>query len=92
MTEETPKTGGSNTPAQEIMATLASLTETMKDMAAQLDGVRLELRKANQLNVEKMRFNQFMDTMRSEWVKLAKRLAKEAANATKGEKTGSDGK
>jgi len=92
MPEETPKPSGSNTPAQEIMATLVNLTETMKDMAAQLDGVRLELRKANQLNVEKMRFNQFMDTMRSEWVKLAKRLAKETTNATKGEKTGSDGR
>lgn len=92
MPEETPKSGEVLTPAREIMKVLVNLTETMKDMASQLDGVRLELRKSNQLNIEKMRFNQFMDTMRSEWVKLAKRLAKEAVNATKGEKAGPDGR
>lgn len=92
MQETLPSPGEATTPAKEILAIIVNLTEAMKDMSSQLEGVRLELRKSNQLDIEKMRFNQFMDTMRSEWVKLSKRLAKEALNATKGEKPGQSGK
>lgn len=77
---ETPTQTPETTPAKEILSTLVSLTGTLKEVSTNLNGVMLELRKANQLDVEKMRFNRFMDVMRTEYEKLTKRMLKEALN------------
>lgn len=65
------------TPAKEVLSTVVGLTVALKEVASELALVRNELRRLNQLELEKMKFNQFMDTMRSEYGKLVKRLAKE---------------
>lgn len=45
-------------------------------MSVKLDGVRLEMRRTNVLETEKMRFNQFMDAMRSSYARLMKKMEK----------------
>lgn len=91
-TTETPEVPKPEEPKQPILTfgdqmlfALTGFTEAVNRMTVKMDAVRLELRQANVLETEKMRFNQFMDSMRASYAKLMKKVEKRLKDVGKQE-------
>jgi hypothetical protein len=81
--QQPPETGLTPTIGDQVLAAILGLTEAVNRVALKLDAVRLELRQTNVLETEKMRFNQFMDSMRSSYTRLVKKVEKRLKNVGK---------
>lgn len=78
-------------PLDVVVTSLVDLTAAVDRLTLKIDSARLEMRHANIIETEKMRFNQFMDSMRSSYARLMKKMEKRLKNAEQKPGTQEDG-